>query len=95
MKLVVQLIDSRIGPTKDDLDMMEYMTSCGLPFIIVATKSDKLNAAGRAKIAGILKNEPLCSAAVGTVAYSSVNHSGRDEVWRLILDSCADKQEEI
>ena len=94
LKLVVQLIDSRIGPTKDDLDMMDFMKACGLPFIIVATKTDKLNATGRAKIIEILRNEPLCAAALGTVSYSSVNHTGRDEVWRLILDSCSYKQEE-
>ena len=43
LKLVVQLVDSRIGPTKDDEMMIDFMNNADIPYIIVATKSDKLN----------------------------------------------------
>ena len=49
VKLVVQLVDSRIGYTKDDLDMIAYMNDAEVPYIIVATKTDKLNKAERKK----------------------------------------------
>ncbi len=88
VKLVVQLIDSRIGPTGDDLDMLSFMTECSIPHVIVATKSDKLNGAGKQKILDILKSEPLFSSSKGTLLYSSSNHAGREELWRYILDSC-------
>ncbi len=41
--LVVQIIDMRRMPTADDMDMINFMYDSGIPFIVVATKSDKLN----------------------------------------------------
>lgn len=41
--LVVQIIDMRHKPTADDMDMIRFLSSSGIPFIIVCTKSDKLN----------------------------------------------------
>ena len=43
IRLVVQLTDMRHPVTKDDLDMMRFMKSAGYEFIVVMTKSDKLN----------------------------------------------------
>ena len=42
IKLVVQLVDMRHPPTKDDIMMMEFLQSMGYEFIVVMTKSDKL-----------------------------------------------------
>ena len=42
IKLVVQLVDMRHPPTKDDLMMMEFLQANGYEFIVVMTKSDKL-----------------------------------------------------
>ncbi len=41
--LVVQIIDMRHKPTADDMDMIRFLYDSGIPFIIVMTKSDKLN----------------------------------------------------
>ena len=43
IKLVVQLVDMRHPPTADDIMMMEFLESTGIDFIVVMTKSDKLN----------------------------------------------------
>lgn len=43
IKLVVQLIDMRHPPTNDDIMMMEFLESSGIDFVVVMTKSDKLN----------------------------------------------------
>ena len=42
IKLVVQLVDMRYPPTKDDIMMMEFLQSTGYEFIVVMTKADKL-----------------------------------------------------
>lgn len=42
IKLVVQLVDMRHPPTKDDIMMMEFLQQTGYEFIVVMTKSDKL-----------------------------------------------------
>ena len=41
--LVVQIIDMRHKPTADDMNMINFLYDNGVPFIVVATKSDKLN----------------------------------------------------
>lgn len=41
--LVLQLIDMRHPPTKLDVDMVNYLIECEIPFLIVLTKADKLN----------------------------------------------------
>ncbi len=43
IKLVVQLVDMRHKPSEDDYIMMRFLKDSGLPFIVAATKSDKLN----------------------------------------------------
>ena len=43
IKLVVQLVDMRHKPSEDDYVMMRFLKDAGLPFIVAATKSDKLN----------------------------------------------------
>lgn len=43
IKLVVQLVDMRHKPSEDDYIMMRFLRDAGLPFIVAATKSDKLN----------------------------------------------------
>ena len=45
---VVQLIDARHAPSADDLRMMDFLASLGVPTIVVATKVDKLGNAERA-----------------------------------------------
>ncbi|MBQ3329897.1 MAG: YihA family ribosome biogenesis GTP-binding protein [Ruminococcus sp.] len=41
--LVVQIVDMRRQPTAEDMDMINYLYDTGVPFIVVMTKSDKLN----------------------------------------------------
>lgn len=43
IKLVVQLVDMRHKPSEDDYIMMRFLRDAGLPFIVAATKCDKLN----------------------------------------------------
>ena len=40
---VLQLIDIRVGITEDDVMMLSYLDHFDVPYIIVATKCDKLN----------------------------------------------------
>lgn len=42
IELVVQLIDMRHSPSKDDFNMISFMEQMNVPFIVVLTKADKL-----------------------------------------------------
>ena len=84
LKLVIQLIDSRVGPTADDEMMLQYLREAGLPFLVVATKCDKLNATERKQSTEHLHNHPDIPADTPILFYSSLKGEGRNELWRLI-----------
>ena len=87
LKLVVQLVDSRIGPTKDDIDMIEFMNESHIPYVIVATKTDKLNATERKKCVEQLVSCPYLAPGTKIILFSSASKEGRSDVWNAIADA--------
>ena len=84
VKLVLQLVDSRIGPTADDEMMLQYLNQCGIPFVVIATKCDKLNATERKKSEELLKGHPDIPTDTPILFYSALKNVGRQELWSLI-----------
>lgn len=84
LKLVIQLIDGRTGPTKNDEDMLSYMIECEIPHIIIATKCDKLNSGERKKLEETLKLSPYCQNADAVIFFSSKSKEGKDALWSEI-----------
>ena len=84
LALVLQLIDSRIGPTKDDEMMLDYLRAAELPFAVVATKTDKLNATERKKNLAAIEAHPLISGAP-VIPFSALKGEGQDELWKVIF----------
>ncbi|MBE6594143.1 MAG: YihA family ribosome biogenesis GTP-binding protein [Ruminococcaceae bacterium] len=82
--LVLQLVDSRIGPTKDDEMMLDFLHASELPFAVVATKIDKLNATERKKNLEAIRNHPLIDG-VEVIPFSALKGEGKDELWKTIL----------
>jgi len=81
---VAQLVDLKVGCTKDDLMMIDFMARCGYPFFVIATKSDKLNATERKKALDVLYNEPLLKGRK-IIVFSSLKGEGKDLVTDEIL----------
>ena len=81
---VAQLVDSRIGPTADDEMMLRFLRESGLPFIVVATKADKLGATERKRSTELLHDPPDIPAETPLLFYSSQKGEGRADLWRLI-----------
>lgn len=84
LSAVIQLVDSRIPPTADDEMMLEFLRQTGIPYLVVATKVDKLNATERKKNLDALHSHPLITD-VPLIPFSSLKGEGRDELWRAIL----------
>ena len=84
VELIVQLIDSRIGPTKDDEMMLEYLAAVGLPFVVVATKTDKLNATERKKNLEAISAHPLINGPK-VIPFSALKGEGKEELWKTIF----------
>lgn len=85
LRLVVQLIDSRVGPTKDDRDMLRYLRLSNLPHIVVATKTDKLNTTQRNAFIESIQADPDVADAQCIILTSAQSGDGRDELWEEIL----------
>lgn len=75
--LSVQLIDARHEPTKLDRQLNEWLVHYEKPYIVAATKADKLSANDvRKSVSVIEKTFP----ATRVIPYSSHTGKGRDEV---------------
>ena len=84
LALVLQLIDSRVGPTADDEMMLSFLRQSELPFAVVATKVDKLNATERNRNLEAIRRHPLIEGAP-VIPFSSLKKEGKDEVWKTIF----------
>jgi len=79
LKLVVQLIDLKVGPTEDDMMMLDWLVQTDTPFIIVATKADKPNKTDREKMLQYLGQ--FCDT---VIPFSALKGEGRDDVMAAI-----------
>lgn len=86
IKLVIQLIDIRTGPTDDDIMMINFLIDNGVDFLVVATKTDKLSKAQLAKALEDMHNEYFLGTGIEIIPFSSVTRVGKDEVWKKIID---------
>ena len=87
---LIQLIDARHDPTENDLQMIAWLSSCAMPFLIVLTKSDKLSA-GKLS-AQVQKTRRILSewGDFPVVPFSAKRGVGKEPVWKWIeerLDS--------
>ena len=84
LKLVIQLIDLKVGPTKDDDQMLAWLAETRTPYIIAATKADKLNVTDRKKNLDLLSEDQMVLEGTHVIACSSLKGEGKDEIWRYI-----------
>ncbi len=85
---VVQLVDSRIGLTNDDVDMINWLIESEIPFIVVATKVDKLNATNRKNNLAVLREDLHFGDDDVLLPFSSQTKEGKEELWREIFRLC-------
>ncbi|MGN1207126.1 MAG: ribosome biogenesis GTP-binding protein YihA/YsxC [Eubacteriales bacterium] len=81
LRLVVQLVDSRIGPTQDDTMMMEWMLSENIPFILVGTKADKLKKSERDAFLTEMRESYLSGTSIPVLLFSSQTREGKEALW--------------
>jgi len=84
LRLIVQLVDSRVGLTIDDETMIDFMNQSQLPYIVVATKVDKLNATERRENLAAIASHPVLAEGTPVIPFSSLKNEGRQELWREI-----------
>ncbi len=84
LKVCVQIIDLRHGPSKDDLTMLDFVRANGIPVVIVATKQDQCNQSETAKNRKMI-SEKCNVPAHQIVLFSSKTRKGRDELIEKIF----------
>ena len=84
LRLVVQLIDLKVGPTKDDDQMLSWLYETRTPYIIAATKADKLNVTDRKKNLDLLSEDQMILEGTHVIAFSALKGDGRDEILSII-----------
>lgn len=83
LAMVFVLVDGEIGPTKLDLQMLEWLRENGVPHTVVATKSDKVKSAKRAtrkrQLAEACRLEP------GDVVWVSTHNGANVDTLRSLV----------
>ena len=87
LRLVIQLIDIRTGPTDDDIMMINMMIDRDIDFVVVATKTDKLSKTALKEALLRLEKEYFDGTGIEIIPFSSVTRDGKDELWRRISDA--------
>ncbi|MBQ3151309.1 MAG: YihA family ribosome biogenesis GTP-binding protein [Clostridia bacterium] len=76
IRLVVQLTDMRHPVTADDLSMMEFLRFNEIPFVVVMTKSDKLNKTQYKERLAAIEEELKDFGEVTKIPFSALNGEG-------------------
>ena len=86
IKLIVQIIDIRHKPTKDDYDMISFLYNANAPFVIVLTKKDKLKKTAYEKRIDEVIDELQDYEGVELIPFSAVTGDGLDDIKEVIED---------
>ena len=82
IRLVIMIVDSKIGLTKDDMDMKEFIEAKGLNYLIVANKIDRLSNNQ------LMNNKHRLFKDIDNIIYvSAAKKTNIDKLKELILES--------
>jgi GTP-binding protein len=87
LALGVFLVDARHEPMEGDLILRRYLDQSRLPYVVAATKSDKLSRDGARRRAAALRSAFVRASEV--VAVSAETGEGLDALWRTIRAAVA------
>ena len=85
MQMVFQLIDLKVGPTEDDYMMIEWLNANKVPYVVVATKADKLNFAALADHP--LLNPPYTDEKIRVIMFSAQTGMGKNDLMTILSEN--------
>lgn len=88
--LVFQLVDMRHPPTRDDLQMIDFLIENQFPFVVVLTKADKLKKTERERRLAALQQEIPCAGQITMIPFSAQTGEGVDQVRQIIEEIAAE-----
>lgn len=85
LALVVQLVDARHPAQKADIEMIDLLSEADVPFIVVATKIDRVKRSKQqAALSTLAKGLGMDTEQL--IPFSSTDKIGQDLVWSVLLD---------
>ncbi|MFM1655344.1 ribosome biogenesis GTP-binding protein YihA/YsxC [Brevibacillus sp. B_LB10_24] len=84
LKFIIQLVDIRHAPSKDDVAMYEYCKQIGLDTVVVATKGDKIARGRWQQHLKVIRNTLNMRSSDTLIIFSSETGQGKDELWAEI-----------
>ena len=91
--LVLQLVDMRHAPTKDDISMINYFIEDEIPFAVVLTKMDKLSGRQQRERFEALQAELPYADQLTLLPTSAEKGTGIDDIRSLICELARDGDE--
>lgn len=86
IRLIFLLLDMRHAPSKDDLQMIDYLVAQEMPFVIVLTKADKLNQSQRkARMEAFAEEIPYFDE-IHVIPFSAMTREGVETVREVITE---------
>ena len=89
---VIQLVDCRHAPSKEDREMVQWLRDEDMPFILVANKMDELGSSKREPALRMLVREFGLPPEQPVLGYSNETGEGRPALWSwvdLILEAAS------
>jgi GTP-binding protein len=81
LSLCVALIDANVPPQQSDRQLLDFLSSSGRAFLLVATKSDRLS---NNQLHNTLRKLTQEYPAARLLPFSAKTGAGRDELWKQI-----------
>ncbi|MBO8170541.1 MAG: YihA family ribosome biogenesis GTP-binding protein [Bacillaceae bacterium] len=86
LEAVIQVVDLRHPPSKDDIQMYDWLKHFDIPVIVAATKADKVPRGKWQKHVKIIKEQLEMEAGDELVIFSAETGNGKDELWKAIFN---------
>lgn len=84
LKAVVQIVDLRHPPSKDDVLMYEFLKHHNIPCVIIATKADKIPKGKWQKHLKVTRETLALDPNDHLLHFSSETGEGKDKAWALL-----------
>lgn len=84
LRAVVSLVDVRHDPSKEDIQMYDFLKYYGIPVIVVATKADKIPRGKWNKHTSAIKKKLDFDPNDTFILFSSETKKGKEEAWAAI-----------
>jgi GTP-binding protein len=89
LALCLALIDVNVPPQESDRQLRDFLRSVDRPFLLIATKSDRLS---NNQLKNAVESLMVEHAGLRVVPFSAKTGEGRDELWRHIRSAAEEYQ---